>query len=85
MYIGERLDARPIATPPSIRQKTKIPNVCAIPLPIEVAAKKGGRCDQQPLSAKTCRSNIPATSAPKRQPISAQLFAQPESAALFWM
>ena len=39
IYIGERLDARPMATPPQIRQAMKTWNWLAAPVPIEETAK----------------------------------------------
>ena len=40
MYMGERFDARPIATPPSMRQATKIPKLVAIALPSDVTTNR---------------------------------------------
>jgi hypothetical protein len=40
MYIGDRFEARPIATPPDIRQARNTANVTAIPVPIELAVNR---------------------------------------------
>jgi len=84
MYIGDRLDARPMATPPRMRQIMKTVNVSARPLPIEVMAKRAAEAISRRLRPKRSL-NTPQASAPARQPISAQLLAQPESAALVSM
>ena len=82
MYIGERLEARPMAVPPSMRQKIKALRLPASPLPIEVTANSAAAATSNHLRPNRSL-NIPAARAPTRQPISAQLFTQPESPALF--
>ncbi len=81
MYMGDRFDARPMATPPSIRHATKMVKSGASAFPIEVPAKRKA----EKISSRL-RPNLsliaPATSAPTRQPMSAQLFAHPDCAAL---
>ena len=80
MYMGERLDARPMATPPSIRHATKMEKFGASALPSEVSANKNADAINSRLRPNLSL-NAPATSAPTRQPMSAQLFAQPDCAA----
>ena len=82
IYIGERFDARPMATPPSIRHATNTVKVCASAMPMEVTANNSAASASSRF--RPCRSlNAPAPSAPNKQPISAQLFAQPDNAALW--
>jgi hypothetical protein len=81
MYMGDRFEARPIATPPSIRQAMKMANVGASALPNEVTANRNADSTSSHLRPKLSLS-APATSAPTRQPINAQLLAQPERAGL---
>ena len=81
IYIGERLDARPMATPPSIRHATKMAKFGASALPNEVTANKNADSSNNFLRPNLSL-NAPATSAPTRQPMSAQLFAQPDNWAL---
>ena len=76
MYIGARLEARPIATPPSIRHSMKALKDWARALPMEVTAKRSAeRMRSRFLPKRSLRP--PAATAPTRQPIRAQLFAQP--------
>ena len=81
MYMGERFDARPMATPPSIRHEMKIANEGASALPREVTANRNADKINSRLRPNLSL-NAPATSAPARQPMSAQLLAQPDCAAL---
>jgi len=81
MYMGERFDASPIATPPSIRQTTNIVKVLASAFPSEVTAKSIPAAISSRFRPKASLS-APATKAPARQPTSAQLFAQTTCASL---
>ena len=76
MYIGERLEASPMATPPSIRQRTKMAKLGARALPSEVTAKRIAHRLSKRLRPNRSLS-APASSAPTRQPNRAQLLAQP--------
>ena len=81
IYIGDKFDASPMATPPSIRQKMKMEKLPASALPSEVTAKSNA----DKISSRfrpNLSLNAPAISAPTRQPMSAQLFAQPICASL---
>ena len=51
MYMGERFDASPMATPPRIRQAMKMENVGASALPMEVTAKSKAERIKQPFAA----------------------------------
>ncbi len=74
MYIGERFEARPIATPPDIRQARKTVNEPAIPVPIELTVNSDAA-----RTSRRFRPNLslrmPEASAPNKQPISALLMA----------
>ncbi len=76
MYIGDKLEASPIATPPKMRQLIKIVKLLANALPRDVTAKINAATINNRL-----RPNLslkpPAASAPNKQPINAQLLAQP--------
>src|ERR1700722_19715127 len=81
MYMGEMLEARPIAMPPTMRQSTNCAKLPAHPVRVEEtanrqAAKSNKRFRPQ-LSAKT-----PERIEPKRHPKSAQLLAQPRKESL---
>ena len=81
MYIGERFEAMPMATPPAIRQTTNQRKVDAHPVRTDETANS---------SAETSRSFLrpnlslapPAISEPSRQPSKAQPLAQPTRASL---
>ncbi len=78
MYMGERFDASPMATPPKIRQPTKTKRVGASPLPMEVTPKsKAEKINSFLRPQRSLRA--PAASAPARQPTNAQLLAHPTS------
>src|ERR1019366_5288884 len=62
IYIGERFDARPMATPPSIRQATKIVKFDANALPREVTANKSAET-MSSLLRPNLSLNAPAISA----------------------
>ena len=81
MYIGDRLEASPMAVPPSIRQATKTVNVGARPLPIEVTMKTRAATVRSFFRPKRSL-RAPAARAPTRQPMRAQLLAQPLAEAL---
>ena len=70
-----------MATPPNIRQVTKMMKVGARALPKEVAANKNAEAMSSRLRPNLSL-NAPAASEPKRQPMSAQLLAQPICASL---
>jgi hypothetical protein len=78
MYIGERFDAIPIATPPRIRQTTNQSSVVAHPVRMDDMAKIKAEISSRILRPNLSLS-IPDTSDPIRQPTSAQLLAQPLS------
>ena len=81
IYIGERLDARPMAKPPIIRHAMKMEKFSASALPSEVTAKIiAARISN--FFRPNLSLNAPATSAPTKQPMSAQLLAQPICASL---
>ena len=76
MYMGERFEARPMATPPSMRHAMKTEKLSAKALPSEVTAKM--RAERMSSRLRPNRSlPAPASSAPTRQPMRAQLLAQP--------
>ena len=52
IYIGERLDARPMATPPSIRQQIKIEKVARQRVAERSAGKQERGKNQQPLASE---------------------------------
>ena len=76
MYMGERLDAIPIAKPPIIRHGTNTANEDARAVPIDETANSIAA-----VISKRLRPNrslrAPETIAPTRHPTSAQLIAQP--------
>ena len=76
MYIGEMFEARPMLTPPRIRQTTKTGKVLANAMPMDEATKLKAAAMSTGLRPKRSLSQ-PDTSAPPRQPSSAQLCAQP--------
>ena len=78
MYIGERLEAMPMATPPTIRQSTKAANVYAQPVRIDETANRRAAASSSLLRPSLSLSP-PVTSDPSRQPTRAQLLAQPTS------
>src|SRR2546429_503294 len=81
MYMGERFDANPMATPPQIRQAMKIEKLLATALPREVMAKSNAATINNRLRPNLSLS-APATNAPTRQPRRAQLLAHPIWASL---
>src|SRR6266853_2035451 len=76
MYMGERLDARPIASPPAILQVTKTSKVFEKAVPIEESANN--IADKRSIGL---RPNLPVRApesiAPRRQPTRAQPIAHP--------
>ena len=80
MYMGERLEARPMATPPRMRHVTKMKKVGATALPREVTANSRAEVINNFFRPKRSL-NAPAKREPKRQPMRAQLLAQPDWAA----
>ena len=81
MYIGDRFDAMPMATPPAIRQTTNAANEPAHPVSTDEAAKRRAAARRSLLRPNRSLS-APVTSEPSRQPRSAQEFAHPISAAV---
>ena len=69
-------EARPMLTPPRMRQATKTGNVLAKAMPMEEATKLKADTTRMGLRPKRSLSQ-PETSAPPRQPSRAQLWAQP--------
>ena len=76
MYIGERFDAIPMATPPRMRHTTNQVKLGAQPVRADETANKAAE-----TSSNFFRPNLslspPETTEPNRQPTSAQLLAQP--------
>jgi hypothetical protein len=81
MYMGERPDAMPIASPPRMRQNTKASKTCADPVPIDDTTNTDAAISRARLRPSASLST-PEHSAPAKQPISAQLIAQPDCVAL---
>src|SRR5436190_18322469 len=81
MYMGERFDASPMATPPRMRHVMKRAKDGASALPMDVAPNRKAERMSNRLRPKRSLKT-PATRAPMRHPTSAQLFAQPDSVAL---
>src|ERR1035438_380430 len=76
MYIGDRLEARPMATPPIMRQDMNMAKVGDRALPADVTAKsRAARISRRFRPNLSLRT--PAARAPARHPTRAQLFAQP--------
>ena len=80
MYIGDRFDAMPIATPPAIRHVTNAGNDPAQPVSTDDPAKSSAAAISSFFRPNRSLS-APVTSEPIRQPTSAHEFAQPTSAA----
>src|SRR5215470_15449307 len=76
MYIGERFEARPIATPPASRHRTKLLKVLAAAIPRDETAKKNAATVSRVLRPNLSL-RLPETSAPTKHPTRAQLIAQP--------
>src|SRR4030042_1729007 len=78
IYIGDRLEARPMATPPRIRNETNQLKLDAQPVRTEDTANS-----RAATTSKRLRPNLslipPERTAPARPPGSAQLLAQPRS------
>ena len=81
MYIGDRFDAIPMATPPAIRQTTNTAKEPAHPVSTDETAKRSAAARSSFLRPNRSLS-APVTSEPTRQPSSAQVFAHPISAAV---
>ena len=81
MYIGERFDASPMATPPVRRHARNTGNEFAAPVPIDVMAKMIADTIRRRLRPNLSLS-APEATAPNRQPIKALLIAQPISAGV---
>src|SRR6266852_503800 len=76
MYMGERLDASPIANPPAILQVTKAPKVFERAVPIEESANN--IADKRSMGFRPNLSvRAPESMAPSRQPTRAQPIAHP--------
>ena len=80
MYIGERFEAKPMATPPAIRQRLKARKVPINPVPIEEMTKTIAEKTRSHLRP-SLSLRLPEMSAPMRQPMSALPIAQPFSEA----
>src|ERR1035441_3347156 len=81
MYVGDKLDATPMATPPAIRQVTNRLNVFDQPVRMEETAKRSAAAIS--IFFRPMRSlSAPEIMDPSRQPSRAQLFAHPMSCAL---
>ena len=76
IYIGEMPEARPIAYPPSILHATKALKFAASPVPSDETAKTSAASVNSRFLPKRLLKP-PEETAPTRQPISAQLMAQP--------
>ena len=76
IYIGERFEANPMATPPAIRHRLNANKVAAMPVPTDDTANTTAARIKRRL-----RPNLslepPATTAPRRQPTTALPIAQP--------
>ncbi len=81
MYIGDRFDAMPIATPPAMRHATKAVNEPAHPVSTDDPAKISAAASSSFFRPKRSL-NAPVPSEPMRQPTSAHEFAHPTSAAV---
>jgi hypothetical protein len=81
MYIGDRFDAMPMATPPAIRQMTNATNEPAHPVSTDETAKRSAAASKSDFRPNRSLS-APVTSDPIRQPSSAQELAHPTSAAV---
>src|SRR5260370_24189147 len=76
MYMGERLDARPIARPPAILHATKTSKVFERAVPIEESANKAA--DKRSMGLRPNLSvKAPESMAPLTQPTSAQTTPHP--------
>src|SRR5260370_21935535 len=76
MYMGERLDASPIARPPEILHATKTSKVFERAVPIEESANKAA--DKRSMGLRPNLSvKAPESMAPRRQPTRAQPIAHP--------
>src|SRR5450432_2053454 len=81
IYMGETLEASPMAEPPTILQKTNPVKVCAQPVKTEETANR--KADRIRVFLRPKRSvKRPEASEPTRQPSRAQLLAQPMSCLL---
>src|ERR1017187_7356318 len=81
MYVGDKLEATPMATPPAIRQVTKRLKVFDQPVRTEEIAKRSAAAIS--IFFRPMRSlSAPEVIDPSKHPSSAQLLAQPISCAL---
>ena len=80
MYMGERFEAIPMATPPAIRQRLKAKKVLTSPVPIEEMTKTIAEKTKSHLRP-SLSLRPPERIAPRRQPTSALPMAQPFSDA----
>ena len=76
IYIGERLEAMPMANPPMRRNTLNSPNVSAAPVPTAVQMNSPAASINMGLRPNLSLS-LPALNAPMRQPINALLMAHP--------
>ena len=82
IYIGERLEAMPMANPPMRRNTLNHPKEFAAPVPMAVQINSPAATIR--IGLRPNRSlNFPALNAPMRQPINALLMAQPCIVGLF--
>src|SRR5512137_370974 len=76
MYMGDRFDAMPMATPPAIRHVTNAAKDAAHPVRTEDAAKSSADASRSLFRPKRSVS-APVIIEPIRQPTSAHEFAHP--------
>ena len=81
MYIGDRFDAMPMATPPTIRHVTNAGNEPAQPVSTDDTANSSAAATSSFFRPKRSLS-APVIIEPTRQPTSAHEFAHPISNAL---
>src|SRR5579863_9204367 len=81
IYMGERFEAAPMATPPAMRQNTKALKLNAQPVRRDDAAKS--MADRMSSFLRPYLSlSAPEKREPRRHPSNAQLFAHPSVAPL---
>ena len=82
MYIGERFEARPIASPPITRQTLKAKNESTKAVPIEETRNSAAANTKSHLRPRRSLSP-PQSTAPNRQPTRALAMAQPSAAGVW--
>ena len=78
MYMGDRFEAKPIATPPQIRQARNVAKELTDPVPIELTVNSKAAAISSRFRPNRSLK-IPEVTAPNRQPMRALLMAQPTS------